>query len=82
MFGEVNVPAQQFATTLIPQGAGANLDVLQDGNAVVGYDTQAGALVPINASSQLLPNNLLPAPPVYAKVNPADAPVITLGISS
>src|SRR5437868_234923 len=29
----------------------------------------------INASNSLLPNNLLPAPPVYAKVNPADAPV-------
>src|ERR1700742_1505155 len=36
----------------------------------------------INASNSLLPNNLLPAPPVYAKVNPADAPVITLAISS
>ncbi len=36
----------------------------------------------INASSSLLPNTLLPAPPVYAKVNPADAPVITLAISS
>jgi multidrug efflux pump len=36
----------------------------------------------INASNSLLPNNLLPAPPVYAKVNPADAPVITLAVSS
>ena len=36
----------------------------------------------INASSSLLPNTLLPAPPVYAKVNPADAPVITLAVSS
>ena len=36
----------------------------------------------INASSSLLPNSLLPAPPVYAKVNPADAPVITLAVSS
>ncbi len=36
----------------------------------------------INASNSLLPNTLLPAPPIYAKVNPADAPVITLAVSS
>ncbi len=35
----------------------------------------------INASTNLLPSDL-PAPPVYAKVNPADAPVVTLAISS
>ena len=35
----------------------------------------------INASSNLLPQTL-PAPPVYAKVNPADAPILTLAISS
>ncbi len=34
----------------------------------------------INAGGSLLPQ--LPAPPVYAKVNPADAPIITLAISS
>src|SRR5436190_17386860 len=35
----------------------------------------------INAGGSLLPADL-PAPPVYAKVNPADAPVLTLSISS
>ncbi len=35
----------------------------------------------INAAGSLLPADL-PAPPVYAKVNPADAPVLTLAISS
>ncbi|MFY9988102.1 MAG: efflux RND transporter permease subunit [Chthoniobacterales bacterium] len=35
----------------------------------------------INASQSLLPANL-PAPPVYNKTNPADAPVITLAITS
>jgi multidrug efflux pump len=35
----------------------------------------------INASQSLLPSNL-PAPPVYSKTNPADAPVLTLGITS
>jgi len=34
----------------------------------------------INAGGSLLPQ--LPVPPVYAKVNPADAPVLTLAISS
>src|SRR5947208_7053096 len=35
----------------------------------------------INAGSNLLPQDL-PAPPVYNKVNPADAPILTLGLSS
>src|SRR6202012_4831485 len=35
----------------------------------------------INAGSNLLPTSL-PAPPVYAKVNPADAPILTLAITS
>src|SRR5215212_5842005 len=35
----------------------------------------------INAGGSLLPADL-PAPPVYAKVNPANAPVLTLAISS
>jgi len=35
----------------------------------------------INAGGNLLPQSL-PAPPIYAKVNPADAPVLTIAISS
>jgi len=35
----------------------------------------------INASQSLLPSNL-PAPPVYSKTNPADAPVLTLAFTS
>lgn len=35
----------------------------------------------INAANSLLPSDL-PAPPVYAKVNPADAPVISIGVTS
>ena len=35
----------------------------------------------INAAGNLLPADL-PAPPVYAKVNPADAPVLTLALTS
>ncbi|GAA4491693.1 efflux RND transporter permease subunit [Gluconacetobacter tumulicola] len=35
----------------------------------------------INQAQMLLPTDL-PAPPIYAKVNPADTPVLTLGITS
>ena len=35
----------------------------------------------INAAGNLLPADL-PAPPIYAKVNPADAPILTLGVAS
>ena len=35
----------------------------------------------INASNSFLPSDL-PAPPIYAKVNPADAPILTLGVTS
>jgi multidrug efflux pump len=35
----------------------------------------------INAASNLLPSDL-PTPPVYAKVNPADAPILTIAITS
>ncbi|HXV01205.1 MAG TPA: efflux RND transporter permease subunit [Caulobacteraceae bacterium] len=35
----------------------------------------------INAATSLLPTDL-PAPPIYAKVNPADAPVLTLALTS
>jgi multidrug efflux pump len=51
-------------------GLGQTLDVAEQ-------EVQAA----INASASLLPADL-PAPPVYAKVNPADAPVLTLAITS
>src|SRR6202020_2529143 len=35
----------------------------------------------INAAGYLLPSDL-PAPPIYAKVNPADAPILTLALTS
>ena len=35
----------------------------------------------INAAATLLPNDL-PTPPIYRKVNPADAPILTLALSS
>jgi multidrug efflux pump len=35
----------------------------------------------VNAAGNLLPADL-PAPPIYSKVNPADAPILTLGVAS
>src|SRR3974377_43066 len=35
----------------------------------------------INAAGNLLPSDL-PAPPIYSKVNPADAPILTLALTS
>jgi len=35
----------------------------------------------INAATTFLPNNL-PVPPIYSKTNPADAPILTLAITS
>src|SRR6202050_696149 len=35
----------------------------------------------INAAGNLLPNDL-PTPPTYAKFNPADAPIMTLAVTS
>jgi multidrug efflux pump len=51
-----------------------NLDLPLD---IAEQEVQAA----INAAGNLLPSDL-PAPPIYAKVNPADAPIITLAISS
>ena len=35
----------------------------------------------INAAGNLLPSDM-PSPPIYAKINPADAPVLTLAVTS
>jgi multidrug efflux pump len=51
-----------------------NLDLTLD---VAEQEVQAA----INAANTLLPSDL-PAPPIYAKVNPADAPILSLGITS
>jgi multidrug efflux pump len=51
-----------------------NLDLGLD---VAEQEVQAA----INAAGNLLPSDL-PAPPIYAKVNPADAPVMTLALTS
>src|ERR1700675_2424729 len=51
-----------------------NLDLTLD---IAEQEVQAA----INAAGNLLPSDL-PAPPIYAEVNPADAPILTLAITS
>jgi multidrug efflux pump len=61
--------------------AGASIVTLQFGLALPLDVAEQEVQAAINASGSLLPTDL-PAPPVYAKVNPADAPVLTLAVTS
>src|SRR3569833_3045584 len=61
--------------------AGVSVDALQLGLGLSLDVAEQEGQAAINASGSLLPADL-PAPPVYAKVNPADAPVLTLAVSS
>ena len=61
--------------------AGVSIVTLQFGLGLALDIAEQQVQAAINAGSSLLPADL-PAPPVYAKVNPADAPVLTLAITS
>ncbi len=61
--------------------AGASVITLQFDLALAMDVAEQEVQAAIAASQSLLPQDL-PAPPIYAKVNPADAPVLTLGITS
>jgi multidrug efflux pump len=61
--------------------AGASVVTLRFGLDIALDTAQQEVQAAINAAATLLPQEL-PAPPVYSKVNPADAPVMTLAISS
>jgi multidrug efflux pump len=61
--------------------AGVSIVTLQFGLGLALDVAEQQVQAAINAGASLLPADL-PAPPVYAKVNPADAPVLTLAISS
>ena len=60
---------------------GASLVTLQFTLEVALDSAEQSVQAAINAGANLLPTDL-PAPPVYSKVNPADAPILTLGITS
>ncbi|MBN8945312.1 MAG: MdtB/MuxB family multidrug efflux RND transporter permease subunit [Rhizobiales bacterium] len=61
--------------------AGASVITLQFGLNISLDVAEQEVQAAINAAGNLLPTDL-PAPPIYAKVNPADAPILTLGITS
>src|ERR1019366_214463 len=61
--------------------AGASVITLQFGLNISLDIAEQEVQAAINAAGNLLPSDL-PAPPIYAKVNPADAPVLTLAVMS
>ncbi len=61
--------------------AGASVVTLQFGLDLTLDIAEQEVQAAINAAGTLLPSDL-PAPPIYAKVNPADAPIISLGVTS
>jgi multidrug efflux pump len=61
--------------------AGASVITLQFSLAISLDIAEQEVQAAINAAGNLLPSDL-PAPPIYAKVNPADAPILTLSLSS
>ncbi len=76
-FGEMSGLDQMSSKT----SAGASQITLQfDLNLSLDV-AEAEVQAAINAAQSLLPQSL-PAPPVYAKVNPADAPILTLALTS
>ncbi|MCE4222311.1 MdtB/MuxB family multidrug efflux RND transporter permease subunit [Methylobacterium sp. C25] len=61
--------------------AGASVITLQFSLDISLDIAEQSVQAAINAAGNLLPSDL-PAPPVYAKVNPADAPILTLALTS
>jgi len=76
-FGEMPGLKQMSSTS----SAGASVITLQFGLDLSLDIAEQEVQAAINASGNLLPSDL-PAPPIYAKINPADAPVLTLAVTS
>jgi len=76
-FGQMPGLTQMTSTS----SSGSSIITLQF-NLNLGLDVaEQQVQAAINASFNYLPKDL-PAPPVYSKVNPADAPIMTLALSS
>jgi multidrug efflux pump len=76
-FGELQGLSQMTSTS-----AGATSVIVLQFNLALNIDVaEEEVQSAINASQSLLPS-ILPAPPIYSKTNPADAPVLTLAITS
>jgi multidrug efflux pump len=76
-FGELQGLSQMTSTS----SGGTSVIVLQFNLALNIDVAEEEVQSAINASQSFLPANL-PAPPIYSKTNPADAPVLTLAITS
>src|ERR1700723_1262655 len=76
-FGELQGLSQMTSTS----SGGTSVIVLQFNLSLSIDIAEEEVQSAINASQSLLPS-ILPAPPIYSKTNPADAPVLTLAITS
>jgi len=76
-FGQMPGLGQMSSTS----SAGASIITLQFDLSLDIDIAEQEVQAAISAAQNLVPQDL-PAPPIYAKFNPADAPVITLGITS
>ncbi|MGA8192727.1 MAG: efflux RND transporter permease subunit, partial [Acetobacteraceae bacterium] len=76
-FGQMPSLNQMFSTS----SAGASVITLQFSLDISLDIAEQEVQAAINAAGNLLPTDL-PAPPIYAKVNPADAPILTLALTS
>ena len=76
-FGQMPSLSQMMSQS----SAGASIITLRFGLDISLDIAEQEVQAAINAAGNLLPADL-PAPPIYAKVNPADAPILTLGVAS
>ncbi len=76
-FGQIPGMSQMSSTS----SGGASVVTLQFALEVSMDVAEQEVQAAINAADNLLPNDL-PAPPIYRKVNPADAPILTLAVTS
>ena len=76
-FGQIPGLKQMGSTS----SGGASVITLQFSLAMTLDVAEQEVQAAINAAATLLPTDL-PAPPIYSKVNPADAPVLTLAVTS
>jgi multidrug efflux pump len=76
-FGEMQGLGQMTSSS-----SGGTSVIVLEFNLTIAIDVaEEEVQAAINAAQSLLPS-ILPAPPVYSKTNPADAPVLTLAITS
>src|SRR5215472_3462215 len=76
-FGQLPGLAQMTSTSSYGSSVITLQFVLDENIDIAEQEVQAA----INASTTFLPRDL-PNPPIYSKVNPADAPILTLALTS